>query len=202
MSAKRPIKVLIAKAGLDGHERGALVVASGLREAGLEVVYSGIRKTPEQIVALAIREDVDAIGLSSLSGAHMAQFRRVLEVLKQQKVKGMLVFAGGIIPDEDVNKLQKLGVKAVFGPGSPVASIAAFLRKSLKQRTTGAVSRAQPAHREHARQQLADRRAEQQSDESVAQRGVTPASRHQRVECGPPRDLPGPPPRRARVGGF
>ena len=132
MKPKRPLKVLIAKAGLDGHERGALVVAMGLREAGLEVVYTGIRNTPEQIVASAIQENVDAIGLSSLSGGHMAQFRRVMEVLKQEKVKGVLVFAGGVIPDEDVKKLQKLGIKAVFGPGSSIASILAFLRKNLK----------------------------------------------------------------------
>ena len=132
MKSKRPLKVLIAKAGLDGHERGALVVAMGLREAGLEVVYTGIRNTPEQIVASAIQENVDAIGLSSLSGGHMAQFRRVMEVLKQEKVKGVLVFAGGIIPDEDVKKLQKLGIKAVFGPGSSISSILAFLRKNLK----------------------------------------------------------------------
>jgi methylmalonyl-CoA mutase C-terminal domain/subunit len=132
MKSKRPLKVLIAKAGLDGHERGALVVAMGLREAGLGVAYTGIRNTPEQIVASAIQENVDAIGLSSLSGGHMAQFRRVMEVLKQEKVKGVLVFAGGIIPDEDVKKLQKLGIKAVFGPGSSIASILAFLRKRLK----------------------------------------------------------------------
>ena len=132
MKSKRPLKVLIAKAGLEGHERGALVVAMGLREAGLEVAYTGIRSTPEQIVASAIQENVDAIGLSSLSGGHMAQFRRVMEVLKQEKVKGVLVFAGGIIPDEDVKKLQKLGIKAVFGPGSTIASILAFLRKHLK----------------------------------------------------------------------
>ena len=132
MKSKHPLKVLIAKAGLDGHERGALVVAMGLRDAGLEVVYTGIRSTPEQIVAWAIQENVDAIGLSSLSGGHMAQFRRVMEVLKQEKVKGVLVFAGGIIPDEDVKKLQKLGIKAVFGPGSSIASILAFLRKHLK----------------------------------------------------------------------
>jgi methylmalonyl-CoA mutase C-terminal domain/subunit len=132
MKSKRPLKVLIAKAGLDGHERGALVVAMGLREAGLEVVYTGIRNTPEQIVASAIQENVDAIGLSSLSGGHMAQFRRVMEVLIQEKVKGVLVFAGGIIPDEDVKKLQKLGIKAVFGPGSSIASILTFLRKNLK----------------------------------------------------------------------
>jgi methylmalonyl-CoA mutase, C-terminal domain len=132
MKSKHPHKILIAKAGLDGHERGALVVAMGLRDAGLEVVYTGIRNTPEQIVASAIHENVDAIGLSSLSGAHMAQFRRVMDLLKQEKVKGVLVFAGGIIPDEDVKQLQKLGIKAVFGPGSSIASILAFLRKHLK----------------------------------------------------------------------
>lgn len=132
MNSKRPLKVLIAKAGLDGHERGALVVAVGLRDAGLEVVYTGIRNTPEQIVASAIQENVDAIGLSSLSGGHMAQFRRVMEVLKKENAKEILVFAGGIIPDEDVKKLQKLGIKAVFGPGSSIASILAFLRKRLK----------------------------------------------------------------------
>ena len=132
MKSKRPFKVLIAKAGLDGHERGALVVAMGLRDAGLEVVYTGIRNTPEQIVASAIRENVDAIGLSSLSGGHLVQFKRVMELLKQEKVKGVLVFAGGIIPDEDVEKLQKLGIKAVFGPGRSIASILAFLRENLK----------------------------------------------------------------------
>ena len=128
---KRPIKVLIAKAGLDGHERGALVVAMGLRDAGMEVVYTGIRNTPEQIVAAAVQEDVDVIGLSSLSGGHMAQFRRVMKLLKKEKVKGVLVFAGGIIPDEDVKKLKKLGIKEVFGPGSSIASIAEFVTKSV-----------------------------------------------------------------------
>jgi methylmalonyl-CoA mutase C-terminal domain/subunit len=132
MKTKRPFKVLIAKSGLDGHERGALVVAMGLRDAGLEVVYTGIRNTPEQIVAAAIHEKVNAIGLSSLSGGHMVQFARVLELLKQEKVKEVLVFAGGIIPDEDVKQLQKLGIKAVFGPGSSIAGILAFLRKHLK----------------------------------------------------------------------
>jgi methylmalonyl-CoA mutase, C-terminal domain len=132
MKSKRPLKILIAKAGLDGHERGALVVAMGLREAGLEVVYTGIRNTPEQIVASAMQENVDAIGLSSLSGGHMAQFRRVMKLLKQEKVKGVLVFAGGIIPDEDVKRLRKLGIQAVFGPGSSIASILTFLRKRLK----------------------------------------------------------------------
>ena len=126
----RPIKVLIAKAGLDGHERGALVVAMGLRDAGMEVVYTGIRNTPEQIVAAAVQEDVNAIGLSSLSGAHMAQFTRVMELLKKERVKGVLVFAGGIIPDDDAKKLKKLGIKEVFGPGSSIASIAEFLKQN------------------------------------------------------------------------
>jgi methylmalonyl-CoA mutase, C-terminal domain len=128
----RPIKVLIAKAGLDGHERGALVVAMGLRDAGMEVVYTGIRNTPEQIVAAAIQEDVNAIGLSSLSGGHMVQFSRVMELLKKERLKGVLVFAGGIIPDDDVKKLKKLGIKEVFGPGSTIAGIAEFLRKNAR----------------------------------------------------------------------
>jgi methylmalonyl-CoA mutase, C-terminal domain len=127
---KKPIKVLIAKAGLDGHERGALVVAMGLRDAGMEVVYTGIRNTPEQIVASAIQEDVDAIGLSSLSGGHMAQFSRVMELLNKQKFKP-LVFAGGIIPDDDVKKLKKLGIREVFGPGSSLGSIVEFLKKNV-----------------------------------------------------------------------
>lgn len=127
---KRPLKILIAKAGLDGHERGALVVAMGLRDAGMEVVYTGIRNTPEQIVIAALQEDVDVIGLSSLSGGHMAQFTRVMELLKKEKIKGLLVFAGGIIPDDDVKKLKKLGIKEVFGPGSSIASIVEFIKKS------------------------------------------------------------------------
>jgi methylmalonyl-CoA mutase, C-terminal domain len=127
---KKPIKVLIAKAGLDGHERGALVVAMGLRDAGMEVVYTGIRNTPEQIVASAIQEDADAIGLSSLSGGHMEQFKRVTDLLKKNKFEP-LVFAGGIIPEDDVKKLKKLGVKEVFGPGSTIASIVEFLKKNV-----------------------------------------------------------------------
>ena len=129
---KRPIKVLIAKAGLDGHERGALVVEMGLRDAGMEVVYTGIRNTPEQIVAAAVQEDVTAIGLSSLSGGHMAQFSRVMELLKKGKIRGVLVFAGGIIPDDDVKILKKLGIKEVFGPGSSIASIVEFLKKNVR----------------------------------------------------------------------
>ncbi len=128
---KRPIKVLVAKAGLDGHERGALVVAMGLRDAGMEVVYTGIRNTPEQIIAAAIQEDVDAIGLSSLSGGHMAQFKRVMQLIKKEKITGKLVFAGGIIPDEDIKKLKKLGIREVFGPGSSIAVIADYVRKNV-----------------------------------------------------------------------
>ena len=134
MKQERPIKVLIAKAGLDGHERGALVVAMGLRDAGMEVVYTGIRNTPEQIVTTAMQEDVDAIGLSSLSGGHMAQFKRVMELLKKEKVKGVPVFAGGIIPEEDVSRLKRLGIKAVFGPGSSIASIVEVLNENIKSR--------------------------------------------------------------------
>jgi methylmalonyl-CoA mutase C-terminal domain/subunit len=130
---KRPLKILIAKAGLDGHERGALVVAMGLRDAGMEVVYTGIRNTPEQIVAAAIQEDVDAIGLSSLSGGHLAQFGRVMKLLKREKCKA-LVFAGGIIPAADVKKLRRLGIQEVFGPGSSIAGIVDFLRKNVRRR--------------------------------------------------------------------
>lgn len=130
---KKPIKVLIAKAGLDGHERGALMVALALRDAGMEVVYTGIRNTPEQIVAAAIQEDVDAIGLSSLSGGHMAQFQRVMQLLKREKFRP-LVFAGGIIPEQDIPKLKRLGIRQVFGPGSSLASIVEFLKKSLSRR--------------------------------------------------------------------
>src|SRR6266404_6267397 len=133
MSDER-IRVLLAKPGLDGHDRGVKVIARALRDAGMEVIYTGLRQTPEQVVAAAVQEDVDAIGLSSLSGGHMAQFSRVMELLKKEKVRGMLVFAGGIIPDEDMKKLKKLGIKEVFGPGSSIASIAEFLKKNVKAR--------------------------------------------------------------------
>ena len=124
------MKVLIAKAGLDGHERGALVVAMGLRDAGMEVVYTGIRNTPEQIVASAIQEDVDAIGLSCLSGAHMTLFPEVVSLLKRKGVKDIVVAGGGIIPDEDVPKLKKAGIKAVFGPGTSLEEVVKFFNES------------------------------------------------------------------------
>jgi methylmalonyl-CoA mutase C-terminal domain/subunit len=123
-----PIRVLIAKPGLDGHDRGAKVVARALRDAGMEVIYAGLRQTPEDIVSAAIEEDVDLIGLSCLSGAHMALFPRVLALLRLKKIKDVPVFAGGIIPDEDAKRLKKLGVRAVFGPGTSLEVIVTTAR--------------------------------------------------------------------------
>jgi methylmalonyl-CoA mutase C-terminal domain/subunit len=123
-----PLRVLIAKPGLDGHDRGAKVVARALRDAGMEVIYAGLRQTPEEIVESAIEEDVDLIGLSILSGAHMALFPKVLKLLKERKVADIPVFAGGIIPDEDVKRLKKLGIRAVFGPGARLEEIVSTAR--------------------------------------------------------------------------
>ncbi len=128
----KKIRVLMAKPGLDGHDRGAKVVARALRDAGMEVIYTGLRQSPEDIVEAAIQEDVDAIGLSSLSGAHMALFPEVVKVLKKRGAGDILVVAGGIIPDDDIPKLKKAGIKAVFGPGTPLADIVAFFRSSAK----------------------------------------------------------------------
>jgi len=129
-----PVRVLIAKPGLDGHDRGAKVVARALRDAGMEVIYAGLRQTPEDIVETAIEEDVDLIGLSILSGAHMALFPRVLKLLKERKVRGVPVFAGGIIPDEDARSLKRAGVKAVFGPGASLEEIVATARRIARPR--------------------------------------------------------------------
>ena len=123
MSQKK-IRVLVAKPGLDGHDRGAKVVARALRDAGMEVIYTGIRQTPEMIVEVALQEDVDVIGLSSLSGAHMELFSEVVERLKQKGMGNVLVVAGGIIPEDDVASLRQVGVKAIFGPGTPTSEIA------------------------------------------------------------------------------
>jgi methylmalonyl-CoA mutase C-terminal domain/subunit len=123
-----PVRVLIAKPGLDGHDRGAKVVARALRDAGMEVIYAGLRQTPEEIVESAIEEDVDLIGLSILSGAHMALFPKVLKLLKARKAGDIPVFAGGIIPDEDARRLKRLGVRAVFGPGARLEEIVATAR--------------------------------------------------------------------------
>lgn len=124
-----PLRILIAKPGLDGHDRGALVVARGLRDAGLEVIYSGLRQTPEQIVEAALQEDVDAIGVSILSGAHNYLLGRIMELLKEKEMEDVLVFAGGIIPDEDIPGLKKLGVAEVFQPGSSLELVVEKIRK-------------------------------------------------------------------------
>jgi methylmalonyl-CoA mutase, C-terminal domain len=124
-----PIRVLIAKPGLDGHDRGAKVVARALRDAGMEVIYAGLRQTPEEIVESALEEDVNLIGLSILSGAHMALFPRILALLKQKHASRIRVFAGGIIPDEDARALKRMGIRAIFGPGSSLEEIVATARK-------------------------------------------------------------------------
>jgi methylmalonyl-CoA mutase C-terminal domain/subunit len=123
-----PLRVLIGKVGLDGHDRGVKLVARALRDAGVEVIYTGLHQTPEQVVSTAIQEDVDAIGLSILSGAHNTLFRRVLELLKEQGAEDIVVFGGGIIPDEDLPALKAAGVRAVFRPGTPMSEIVDFVK--------------------------------------------------------------------------
>jgi methylmalonyl-CoA mutase C-terminal domain/subunit len=118
-----PIRVVVAKPGLDGHDRGAKVVARALRDAGMEVIYTGLHQTPEQIVATAVQEDAQAIGLSVLSGAHMTLFRRVIELLEAQDARDIVVFGGGIIPDADIAPLKEIGVAEVFTPGTPTSAI-------------------------------------------------------------------------------
>jgi methylmalonyl-CoA mutase C-terminal domain/subunit len=125
------IRVVVAKPGLDGHDRGAKVVARALRDAGMEVVYTGLHQTPEQIVETAIQEDADAIGLSVLSGAHMTLFRRVLELLAERDAADIVVFGGGIIPAEDIAELEKLGVAKIFTPGATTASIIEWVRANV-----------------------------------------------------------------------
>ena len=125
------IRVVIAKPGLDGHDRGAKVVARALRDAGVEVIYTGLHQTPEQIVAAALQEDADAIGLSVLSGAHMTQFRRVLELLAERDAADIVVFGGGIIPDADIAELEQMGVAKIFTPGAPTTDIVNWVRSEL-----------------------------------------------------------------------
>lgn len=125
------IRVVIAKPGLDGHDRGAKVVARALRDAGVEVIYTGLHQTPEQIVAAALQEDADAIGLSVLSGAHMTQFRRVLELLKEQDARDITVFGGGIIPDADIAELEQMGVAKIFTPGAATHEIVDWVHSEL-----------------------------------------------------------------------
>ncbi|MFN2237942.1 MAG: cobalamin B12-binding domain-containing protein [Thermoanaerobaculia bacterium] len=131
---ERKIRVLIAKPGLDGHDRGAKVVARALRDAGMEVIYTGLRQTPEQIVAAAIQEDVDAIGLSILSGAHNVLFPEILKKLKEEGAGDIPVFAGGIIPDKDIQKLREMGVHDIFPPGTPTAKAVEAIRAAVRPR--------------------------------------------------------------------
>ncbi|HJX70280.1 MAG TPA: cobalamin B12-binding domain-containing protein [Dehalococcoidia bacterium] len=132
--AEEKTRVLVAKPGLDGHDRGAKVVARALRDAGMEVIYTGIRQTPEMIVKAALQEDVDVLGLSILSGAHMELFPIIMEQLKQKGMENVLVIAGGIIPKDDIPALQEMGIKAVFGPGTATREVADFINKAMAER--------------------------------------------------------------------
>ena len=128
----RPRRVLIAKIGLDGHDRGVKIVAKALRDAGVEVIYMGLHNTPEEIVRSAVQEDVDAIGLSILSAAHMTLFEEVMRLLRREKAADIAVFGGGIIPNDDIPALKKLGVRAAFTPGTPMDEIVAFVNEEIK----------------------------------------------------------------------
>jgi methylmalonyl-CoA mutase C-terminal domain/subunit len=130
---EKKIRVLVAKPGLDGHDRGAKVIARALRDAGMEVIYTGLRQTPEQIIQAALQEDVDAIGLSILSGAHMHLFPRIMELRREQELHDVLVFAGGIIPDRDIPKLKELGIAEIFPPGSSLEEIVQFVLAHVRQ---------------------------------------------------------------------
>lgn len=129
----RPIRVLVAKPGLDGHDRGAKVIARALRDAGMEVIYTGLRQTPEQIVAAAVQEDVDVVGMSILSGAHNYLFPRVVELLKEQGVDDVLVIGGGVIPDDDIPGLKEAGVAEIFTPGTTTTNMIEYIKNNLKR---------------------------------------------------------------------
>jgi methylmalonyl-CoA mutase C-terminal domain/subunit len=129
--SERKIRVLIAKPGLDGHDRGAKVIARALRDSGMEVIYTGLRQTPEQIVAAAVQEDVDAIGLSILSGAHNVLFPEIMRLLKEENAEAIIVFAGGIIPEQDVPKLKALGIREIFLPGTPTSTAVNAIRAAV-----------------------------------------------------------------------
>ena len=132
MSAERTVRVVVAKPGLDGHDRGAKIVARALRDAGFEVIYTGLHQTPEQVVATAIQEDADAIGLSVLSGAHNYLFKRVIELLTEKGADDVVVFGGGIIPPEDIAALKAMGVKELFTPGTSTQDIVRFVREHVR----------------------------------------------------------------------
>lgn len=130
---KRPIRVLVAKVGLDGHDRGAKVIATALRDAGMEVIYTGLRQTPEMVVTAALQEDVDAIGISILSGAHMTVFPKVMELMRSKGLDDVLLTGGGIIPDDDMKKLNENGVGKLFAPGTPTTEIATYITNWVRQ---------------------------------------------------------------------
>jgi methylmalonyl-CoA mutase C-terminal domain/subunit len=134
MTMERKIRVLVAKPGLDSHDRGAKILARALRDAGMEVIYTGLRQTPAQIVETALQEDVDVIGLSILSGAHTVLFPKIMELMKEKQMDDVLVFAGGIIPKEDVPALRKIGIKEVFGPGTSTTVLVDFVQENAKRR--------------------------------------------------------------------
>lgn len=127
-SLNRPIRVLVAKVGLDGHDRGAKVIATSLRDAGMEVIYTGLRQTPEMVVNAALQEDVDAIGISILSGAHMTVFPKLLEIMKQKNLTNVLITGGGIIPEADIVKLKSIGVAELFSPGTAMVTIVEYIQ--------------------------------------------------------------------------
>lgn len=129
----KKIRVLIAKPGLDSHDRGAKVVARALRDSGMEVIYTGLRQTPEQIVETVLQEDVNVLGLSILSGAHMTLFPKIMKLMEEKDLKDVLVFAGGIIPEEDVSPLKKIGIKEIFGPGTPTDKVIDFVKKFVNK---------------------------------------------------------------------
>ena len=131
---QKKFRILLAKPGLDGHDRGIKVIASALRDAGMEVIYTGLRQTPEVIVEAAIQEDVDAVGMSILSGAHMTLFPAVLKLLKEKKADDMILFGGGIIPEEDIGKLERMGVGKLFTPGASTTEIVEYLKEEIPKR--------------------------------------------------------------------
>ena len=133
----RTLRILVAKPGLDGHDRGAKIIARGLRDAGFEVIYTGLHQTPEMIVESALQEDVDAIGLSILSGAHMTLFPAILERMKARGLREIVIFGGGIIPEEDIPKLAALGVRGIFRPGATTEDIVKWVRENVHVRTSG-----------------------------------------------------------------
>ena len=129
----RPVRVLVAKVGLDGHDRGAKVIATALRNAGMEVIYTGLRQTPEMVINTALQEDVDAIGISILSGAHMTVFPKIIQLMKEKRLNDVLLTGGGIIPDDDMKQLHDMGVGKLFAPGSPTSEIADYIKTWVKE---------------------------------------------------------------------